>query len=68
MTIPSVGRVVHLLAPNGECTAAVVSVVQNETLLTLTTFPVSGPNVVASVPYDGHEQPMPETWHWPERV
>lgn len=66
MTVPSVGRVVHYVAPDGECTAAVVSHVRDEVLLTLTTFPTTGPNVVADVPYD--DRLSKDTWHWPERV
>jgi len=66
MTMPSVGRVVHYAAPDGECVAAIVSRIQDETLITLTTFPVTGPNVVASVPEDGMNSS--DTWHWPERV
>ena len=68
MTIPSVGRVVHYFGQNRTDTAAIVSEVHNETLVTLTTFPATGPNVVASVPYDGREAPATGTWHWPERV
>jgi hypothetical protein len=68
MTTPSVSRMVHYVAPNQECTAAVVSKVHSETTISLTTFPMTGPNVVTSVAYDGAEGPAANTWHWPERV
>lgn len=69
MTIPSVGRVVHYVAGQYmPCVAAVVSEVQDEAVLTLTTFPATGPNVLAGVQYDGRDKPSDCTWHWPERV
>jgi hypothetical protein len=70
MTVPSVGRVVHYVTPHGECTAAIVSKIHSETMISLTTFPLTGPNVVTSVAYNGEDEPEPagNTWHWPERV
>ena len=68
---PSVGQVVHLVADDGECLAAMVtkvpggdSVVEHSQTL-LTVFAPSGPTVFAAYP---GEPGAVSTWHWPERV
>jgi hypothetical protein len=69
MTVPSVGQVVHYVAPDGTCTAAIVSAWRDGGEdVALTTFPVTGPNIAVAVTYGDPEARIVGTWHWPERV
>ena len=63
----SVGRVVHLVADDGECLAAMVTKVPDGDAipLLLTVFAPSGPTIF-SAPFDADN--AVSTWHWPERV
>jgi len=60
---PSVGRIVHLVADDGKCLAAIVTKVQDAGLL-LTVFAPTGPTVFAT----GAEGHGVSEWHWPERA
>jgi len=71
VTAPSVGRIVHLVADDGECLAAIVTKIphvdsdQERSQTLLTVFAPSGPTVFAAYPDEGKAV---STWHWPERV
>jgi len=64
---PSVGRIVHLVADDGACLAAIVTKVPDDGSdpLLLTVFAPSGPTIFSASMDPGQAV---STWHWPERV
>jgi hypothetical protein len=68
---PSIGRIVHFRAKEGDpCIAAIITEVDNETLVTLTLFHPRPSNSWAHVGLEGSNDldTMMGSWHWPERV
>lgn len=67
----SVGRIVHLVADDGACLAAIVTKVPDDLPeggeILLTVFAPSGPTI-----FSAHQMAAAagavSTWHWPERV
>lgn len=79
--VPSIGRVVHFVMPNGQHRPAIVVQVWNEDVVNLQVF-TDGSNDAGVVVYPNtggyvqwqtsvhhaENEPGPHTWHWPEYV
>lgn len=67
---PSVGRVVHFIAPDGAHHAAMVTEVLPESpvcgIVSLCVMSPDGISIKLDVPYEDNGRPG--TWHFPERV
>lgn len=81
MDKPSIGRIVHFVAPSASnerrsrnCRAAIITEVKdapNEAhsgIVDLCVFNSTGSQHVLDVPYVLAERNIGGTWHWPERV
>ncbi len=70
----TVGRTVHIVAPNGVCNAAIVTEVERDSPDNVVTLTVLSPTDTWAghrAGYDGLsglKRPMVGTWHWPERT
>ncbi len=70
---PSIGRIVHFKEnkEDSECTAAIITKVNNDGTVVLTVFePFKNAHVFAIVDFEG-KNPLSKLvgeWHWPERV
>jgi hypothetical protein len=65
---PSVGRIVHRVASDGECLAAIITQVWSDEMVNLATFLRNGSlQPETSVKY-GESGEEDRAWHWPELV